>query len=231
MCRVLSAAAVAVGLLLAGCSGGDDAQSRPSVDGTVLQPDRPGDPVEELDESPVVEPAEANDADVRFSQMMIPHHAQALEMSELAPSAGGSERVKILADRINGAQKPEIVFMAGWLDDLGHEAPTREQIDAGDIPMEHDHAGTGEDAPDDGEHQMAGMATETQMRALAQARGSDFDALFLQLMIRHHQGAVDMAADVLRDGSEQQLNELAGGISSDQQAEISRMEEILAETE
>ncbi|WP_374999547.1 DUF305 domain-containing protein [Aeromicrobium sp. CTD01-1L150] len=218
--RRLGPAVVALfALTVVACGGEDD---RPEVDGTVLQPDRPGDPVEELDEAPDIEPAEANDADVHFAQMMIPHHAQALEMSELAPQAGGSEKVKTLADRIEGAQRPEILYLAGWLEDLGHQAPTRQQIEDGDLPKAHDHGGG--DGP-----RMEGMATDAQMKALAEARGVDFDTLFLQLMIRHHEGALTMVSDVLRDGSEQQLNKLAGGISSDQQAEITRMKEILAD--
>lgn len=212
------AAAIALTVGLVACSGEDD---RPEVDGTIVQPGKPGEDSEELDEAPEVKPAEANDADVQFAQMMIPHHAQALEMSELAPDAGGSEQVRTLADRINGAQRPEIVLMAGWLTDQGHDAPTKKQIDSGDIPMEH-HGGHG-----GGEHAMEGMATEAQMKALSKAEGEDFDVLFLQLMIRHHEGAISMTSDVLRDGSDRQISELASGMASDQGVEIDRMSRLL----
>ncbi|MBC7632439.1 DUF305 domain-containing protein, partial [Aeromicrobium sp.] len=75
-------------------------------------------------------------------------------------------------------------------------------------------------------HEMPGMATQGQLDDLQRARGASFDRLYLRLMIRHHHGAVAMAGDVLRDGSEQQLNELASGIAADQSAEISRMRDL-----
>ena len=217
--------AAIVALTMVACGG--DADDRPEVDGTIIQPGRPGEPSEELDEAPVIEPAEANAADVRFAQMMIPHHAQALEMGELAPDAGGSEQIRTLADRIVSAQRPEILTLAGWLDELGERAPTREQIESGDLPMPHDHAGGHGGAGGDGETMM-GMATEQQMDALRRAEGEDFDVLFLQLMVRHHEGALDMISDVLTAGSDQQLGKLAAGMASDQGAEIDRMNQLLA---
>lgn len=217
------AVAAAVALTLVGCGG--DTDDRPEVDGTIIQPGRPGEPAEELDEAPVITPAEANAADVRFAQMMIPHHAQALEMGELAPSAGGSEQIRTLADRIVSAQRPEILTLAGWLDELGERAPTREQIESGDLPMPHDH-GSGDHGQDGAA--MMGMATEQQMDALRRAKGDDFDVLFLQLMVRHHEGALDMISDVLTEGSDQQLGKLAAGMASDQGSEIDRMNQLLA---
>lgn len=219
--RTAATAAVALALTLTACSG--DTDDRPEVDGTIIQPGRPGEPAEELDEAPVITPAEANAADVRFAQMMIPHHAQALEMGELAPSAGGSEQIRTLADRIVSAQRPEILTLAGWLDELGERAPTREQIESGDLPMPHDHGGHGGEG-----EAMTGMATEQQMDALRRARGDDFDVLFLQLMVRHHEGALEMISDVLTEGSDTQLGKLAAGMASDQGSEIDRMNQLLA---
>lgn len=219
--RTAVAGAVAAVLMLTACGGGTD--DRPEVDGTIIQPGKPGEASQELDEAPVIEPAEANAADVRFAQMMIPHHAQALEMGELAPDAGGSEQIRTLADRIVSAQRPEILTLAGWLDELGERAPTREQIESGDLPMPHEHGNHGGE-----DEAMMGMATEQQMDALRRAKGDDFDVLFLQLMVRHHEGALDMISDVLTEGSDQQLGKLAAGMASDQGAEIDRMNQLLA---
>ena len=76
-------------------------------------------------------------------------------------------------------------------------------------------------------HDMEGMASEADMARLAKARGDDFDRLFLELMVDHHQGALAMVDEVVRDGSDQQINELATGISADQTAEIQRMRTLL----
>ena len=217
------AAVLAAGLALTAvtaCSGSDDAP--PKVDGAVVQPGRPGEKSKILEEAPEIEVSQANSADIVFATMMIPHHAQALEMSDLAVSAGAGRDVRVLADRISGAQKPEIVYLAGWLEDRGEDAPTLAEIDRGDLDaMSMGHRGHGA-VP----HEMPGMATQGQLDDLQKARGASFDRLFLTLMIRHHQGAVDMAGDVLRGGSEQQLNELASGVAADQSAEISRMENL-----
>lgn len=216
-------ATVLVLAILPACTGATQDEDRPKVDGAVVQPGRPGEKSKTLDEAPRIEEAEANDADIMFAQMMIPHHAQALQLSELVAGAGASRSVQVLADRIDGAQRPEIVYMAGWLEDRGEDAPTAEEIKDGDMgAMSMGHGGHGS-----GSSTMPGMATAGQLRDLADARGAEFDDLFLTLMIRHHQGAVDMAGVVLRDGSEQQLNELASGIAADQSAEISRLEDLL----
>lgn len=221
--RGMVAALVAVGLLAAGCSGDDPSRK---VDGTIVQPGKPGEEAEVLDEAPEIERARANDADVAFVQMMIPHHAQALEMAQLAPTAGGSKAVRTMAERIDGAQRPEIVFMAGWLTDQGLDAPTKEQIEGGNIPMggHGEHGGHGGDV-----HDMAGMASEAQMSALSRARGASFDRQFLELMIMHHQGALEMVSDVVASGADLQVNELATGIAADQTAEIDRMRQLLAD--
>ncbi len=131
--RGVTVALAASAVLLSGCSGDDRSRQ---VDGAVIQPGKPGEKAEVLDEAPEIERARANDADVEFVQMMIPHHAQALQMAQLAPDARGSKAVRTMADRIDGAQRPEIVFMAGWLTDQGLDAPTKEQIEGGNIPIQ-----------------------------------------------------------------------------------------------
>lgn len=219
------AAALVTGLLLtamSACSGSSE-DDRPEVDGTVVQPGVPGGKSTTLDEAPRIDAPKANDADIMFAQMMIPHHAQALQMSELAKDAGAGADVLVMADRIDGAQRPEIVFMAGWLADRGEDAPTAKEVEGGDLRMLSKAHGGHAMTPG----QMPGMASPAELGELEDARGAEFDELYLTLMIRHHQGAIDMAGEVLRDGSEQQLNELASGIAADQSAEISRMQDLL----
>ena len=207
----------------AACSGDDD---RPKVDGTIVQPGKPGDEPRTLDEAPEVEPADTNDADIAFAQMMVPHHAQALEMAAFAPEAGGSEAVRTFAERIAAAQKPEIVLMASWLTKRGQDAPTAEQIEKGELgPLSmdaHDHHGSHASMAD-----MPGMASKEDLERLAQAKGEAFDKLFLELMIMHHQGAMEMVDEVLAQGSDLELNELAAGIGADQSAETDRMRQML----
>lgn len=218
----VAAALAGVAIIAAGCTGDDPSRK---VDGAIIQPGKPGEQSKVLDEAPEIERARANDADVEFVQMMIPHHAQALEMAQLAPRAGGSTAVRTIADRIDGAQRPEIVFMAGWLTDQGLDAPTKEQIEGGNIPM-GGHGGHGSHGGD--VHDMAGMASEAQMDALAKAKGKAFDRQFLELMIDHHQGAIEMVSDVVQQGADLQVNELATSIAADQTAEIDRMRQLLA---
>ena len=221
--RTTAAVLAAVAVLVAGCSGDDPSRE---VDGTIVQPGMPGEKAEVLDEAPEIERERANDADIEFVQMMIPHHAQALEMAQLAPEAGGCKAVRTMADRIDGAQRPEIVLMAGWLTDQGLDAPTKEQIEGGNIPMGR-HGGHGSHGGD--VHEMAGMASEAQMAALSKAKGAQFDRQFLELMIMHHQGAIEMVGDVVRQGADLKVNELATSIAADQTAEIDRMRQLLAD--
>ncbi len=221
--RIGAALCVVVLMGAAACSGDDD---RPTVDGTIVQPGKPGEDSRTLDEAPEVEPADANDADIAFAQMMVPHHAQALEMAALAPKAGGGEGVRTFAERIAAAQKPEIVLMSSWLTKRGQDAPTVEQIEKGELgPLSmdaHDHHGSHASMED-----MPGMASETDLERLSKARGEAFDRLFLELMIMHHQGAMEMVDQVLAEGSDQELGELAAGIGADQSAETDRMRQML----
>jgi uncharacterized protein (DUF305 family) len=207
------AAVAAVAFVLTGCSGEPD--TRPTVDGTVLQPDRPGDPVEELDEAPVIEQAEANDADVRFVQMMIPHHAQALEMSRLAKKRAEDPRVRTLAERIHAVQGPEIRLMSSWLAERDLEVP-RVVDEAEDFDhAKHGHAG------------MAGMLSAEEMARLAASRGGTFDRLFLRGMIGHHRGALTMVDEITPEGADIRVAELATDVYASQVAEIARMQDVL----
>lgn len=151
---------------------------------------------------------DANSADVMFVQMMIPHHEQAVEMSELAPGRASDPRVLDLASRIAAAQAPEIAQM-------------RAMLERWDVPEMMDHSG--HDMP------MAGMVSDEDLAALEGASGAEFDRRFLEHMIEHHEGAVDMANDALADGADPELRTLLQEIVTAQEAEIAEMQAILAE--
>jgi uncharacterized protein (DUF305 family) len=207
--------ATAVVLLLAtGCSSDEPTDRDESrAQSEIIQPGRPGEPNETVDPDTTVDAAPANDADAMFMEMMVPHHAQALEMSGLAETRARDEQVVALARRIKGAQGPEITAMTAWLQSRGLAVPET-------------GSGHGDHGDHDGGMDMPGMLTDRQMAELADARGPAFDRLFLAGMIQHHQGAVEMAHDEMESGSEQLALELAADIATGQQAEIDRMVDI-----
>jgi uncharacterized protein (DUF305 family) len=162
-------------------------------------------------EAPASAPADAgaqhNDADVRFAQMMIPHHQQALEMAETALQRTQNAEVRALAEQIQSAQDPEITTLSGFLESWG-AAPA----DDGMAGM--DHSG------------MSGMMSQADMDALAGADGAAFDARFLEMMIAHHEGAIAESERAVADGSNAQAKELATQIISGQTAEIEQMRQL-----
>lgn len=212
---VLAAASLVVVLGLSACSGpaGDEQPAGSSA--PVVRPGGPGDPTALVDPDDISAEDPWNHADVAFMQMMIPHHAQALEMSELAGERAASPQVRALAERIRAAQGPEIMSMAAWLDERGMDVP-RAVEDA----ESWDHAAHGHDG-------MAGMLTETEMEGLATSDGPEFDRLFLEGMIGHHEGALDMVDHVAVEGEDLRVSELAADIAVSQTAEIGRMEDLL----
>ena len=164
------------------------------------------------------QPAEAghNDADIAFAQQMIPHHAQAIAMAEMATTHATSPKVRELADNIKQAQQPEIDQMTGWLQTWGAEVPSTNPNDMGDM----DHASGGA---------MPGMMSPEQMNQMNQAGGAQFDRMFLEMMIEHHKGAIEMAQTELNDGEYSEAKQLAQKIITDQQAEITQMQTLLQE--
>ena len=155
-----------------------------------------------------------NAADVMFVQMMIPHHEQAIEMSEIILAKSGVDPdVSALAEQIRAAQDPEITLMDQWLDDWGLPS----MRGAGGM----DHGGSG------GTDGMDGMMSDEQMHELEDAEGADGSTLFLELMIDHHEGAVEMAEDAIDDGRSSEVRELAEQIVTSQTAEIATMRELL----
>ncbi|HKK26494.1 MAG TPA: DUF305 domain-containing protein [Gemmatimonadota bacterium] len=161
------------------------------------------------------------DADVRFMIGMIGHHAQALVMCRLAPENDAGPRVATLCSRILNSQGDEIVLMQRWLRQRGEFVP---QVTIDGIHLEV----TG---PEYVMH-MPGMLSDEQLRELAAARGPDFDRLFLEGMIHHHQGAVGMVDKLFaQDGAAQDeaAFKLANDIQVDQKTEIARMKRMLSE--
>src|SRR5690606_14895903 len=148
-----------------------------------------------------------NQEGVMFAQMMIPHHQQAVEMSELAETRAADPEVKEIAAKIKAAQDPEIATLRGWLTEWG----------ASEMPMDGGQAG----------HGMSGMMTEEDMTKLKASKGAAFDRMFTQMMIQHHDGAIDMAQTELSQGSDPKAKELAQAIITAQQGEIEQMNKIL----
>lgn len=164
-----------------------------------------------------------NEADTVFAQGMIPHHQQAVTMSRLATDRADSDEVRDLATAIERAQDPEIAQMRSFLTAWG--AP-----ESGGMPgMDHDGMGHGTGSGTAGTDHggMAGMMTAEQMQQLEQGRGVEFDRIWLQMMIAHHEGAVQMAQTELRDGANPEARALAQKIIDAQQAEISQMKQML----
>jgi len=144
--------------------------------------------------------------DVMFAQMMIPHHQQAIELSDLALEISQSEDIKNLAQRIKSGQGPEIDEMTRWLEEFGLSY------------MMEGH--------DMGAHGMSGMVSDADFETLASLASPEFDVLFLELMIAHHEGALDMLS-MIADSSNADVRALAEAIESAQRAEIEEMQGLL----
>ena len=146
-----------------------------------------------------------DDADVAFAQGMIPHHSQAVEMATMALEQSSNPTILDLATRIQGAQDPEIEQMRGWLTIWGEEEMAAD--------MEGMDMGSAE-----------GMMSDIEIGALGEATGPAFDVLFVDMMIRHHQGAIAMANSVLADGTDSDVRSLAEAIIAAQEGEITEMQ-------
>ncbi|MFN4298038.1 MAG: DUF305 domain-containing protein [Brevundimonas sp.] len=211
-----------VARLLVGCSvfsliaaGAVVAQDAP-----IVQPGAPGQAPRALtaEEAARIADNRYSADDVRFMQDMIPHHQQAVEMAALVAGRTNHREIVEIAARIDASQADEIAFMRGWLLGRGQQAPDPA---ADPHAGHHGHHGQGAD-----HSTMAGMATPEQMARLAAAEGVDFDRLFLELMVAHHEGAIQMVDHLLsRSGSayDPVLFEFVADIRNEQQGEIRRM--------
>jgi uncharacterized protein (DUF305 family) len=168
------------------------------------------------------------EADVKFMQGMIHHHAQAILIAKWAPTRGASESVRKLCERIVVAQRDEIMMMTGWLRQRALEAPIADTLGAGHgAHAGHDMAGMVPTAP----VMMPGMLTPDQVARLDSARGTQFDRLFLQYMIQHHLGAITMVRQLFASQGAAQdgvIHRFAADVEADQGAEIERMTLMLA---
>jgi uncharacterized protein (DUF305 family) len=174
-------------------------------------------------------------ADVHFMSAMIGHHAQAIVISDWAPSHQAGPAVKRLAERIINAQQDEIATMQRWLRNRRLPVPEPAMSSSGAHPtgmkMRMNPSASSGQAARMHEMLMPGMLTEDQMRQLDQARGPEFDRLFLTFMIQHHKGAVSMVKDLFGSrgaGQDETVFKFANDVSVDQSTEIARMEKMLA---
>ncbi len=195
------AGAMVVLIVIAGCSSSDSGSEHPAEHSTSVS----------AAASPTAPSTEAhNDTDVMFAQQMLPHHTQAVEMSDtLLAKQGIDPRVTKLANQIKAAQGPEIQQMQGWLTQWG--TPSMPPMSGHD-----EMAG------------MSGMMSEQDMTALKDAQGVDASKLYLTQMIAHHEGAVTMAQSEIKDGQYPPAVGMARAIVTGQQQEIDTMKGILA---
>lgn len=210
-CASAVAASAAV-LVLAACRSA--AAPAPQA-APIVQPGAPGQPSQTIDAVRAVDLSKVGftSADVEFMQGMIGHHAQAVEMVELLKTRAGRPEMRGLGQRIELSQVDEITMMQDWLTRRGQAAPEQ-----------HAHHG---------EHvMMPGMLMPEQMQRLNEARGPEFDRLFLQGMIAHHQGAITMVDELMKQPGAAQESDLYSFVSdvvADQSAEIERMSAMLRE--
>ena len=199
-------AALALTLLLAGC-GGDDSTDDTGSGAASTAGETPS-------SSPTGTPAAGpnNEADMSFATDMVPHHSQAVEMADLLLAKDDIDPdVTQLAEEIKKAQGPEIEQMRGWLAGWGAPVPAAEGGMEG--------MGGGESMP--------GMMSGAEMTELEDASGAEAEKLFLEQMITHHKGAVEMAKSELRDGENRDATQLAQKIIATQESEITSMTELM----
>lgn len=200
-----AAVTLAAGLLLGACSSSTDHSSMntPSTAAGGTAPSIPAD-------------AEFNATDVGFAQGMIPHHAQAIVMADMALAQTTNPDVTQLATQIKAAQGPEIEQLTTWLQSWAQPAP-----DTGDSV---DHSMDGMDGM-----MMSGMMSDADMASLENATGADFDTMWLEMMIQHHEGAISMARDEVTGGKYAATKSLAESIVTSQLEEIDTMSKLLTD--
>ncbi|WP_116247201.1 DUF305 domain-containing protein [Nocardiopsis sp. FIRDI 009] len=234
MRRLALAAGTALTLLgVSACT--DDGQGSANV----IAPGAPGESSSPATSDQIAALAEEqghNAADVNYLVLMIEHHRQALEMTDLVPDRHQRDGIDSIADRIAAAQGPEITAMESWLEEnvLGpaRDNPAYRNFCGLEGDGSH-HGGGDEDLPGcdlEVDHDdMPGMASDEEMARLAAAEGDEFDRLFVELMTTHHEGAIIMAEDLLAEGHDRTVIRMANDVIAEQTADIERMEQILQE--
>lgn len=211
-------------LLLSACGPDEEPEPVSTPSSVVVHPGKPGEQATTVapeDYAGAPDQASFSSADAQFLTDMIWHHDQAVELSRLAPERAASEQLKTFAGRIDVVQRSEVDLMSGWLEDNEYPAPVT--ADGGD--------GSGPRAPDHGHDAagMPGMLTDAELATLKKASGTEFDRLFLEGMITHHGGALEMVDEVGAAGRDETVQEFAGNVAADQIAEIDRMSRLLDE--
>lgn len=183
----------------------------------VVQPGAPGQPTRQLSSDTRATLLAVSPKDVEFMQGMIMHHAQAVEMTALIEDRTTNRDVQLLGERISKSQEDEIAFMMRWLE-LRNQ-PTETKAHGGSS-----HGGGGS-------HRMPGMLSAAQMNELRNAKGREFDRLFLEGMIQHHEGALVMVKELFETagaGQDAELFNFATDVDSGQRADIKTMETLLS---
>lgn len=204
--RTASAAALTfAAVLVTACT-----TASPESGATVVRPGAPGEASRTVDARGTV-PARPGygEADVRFMQGMIAHHAQAIVMTDMVAERTEREQIRLLARRIADSQNSEMDMMRSWLTSRGEAVAGA-------------HAQHGEGA------HMPGMLTQAELDSLRATRGDAFDRTFIDFMIRHHEGALEMVADLFaaNGGREPELFQFASHVDADQRTEIERMRRL-----
>ena len=217
-------AATFLAVCLAVSSGATASPQNPPI----MQPGPPGQPPREITASQSVAAGapKYTDADVAFMQGMIHHHAQAVEMVELLKTRTASDALRKLGERIEISQNDEIRMMQKWLADRGQAVP---QVGPHGAHMVRAMGGMQHDMP---MAPMPGMLTDEEMKTLAAAKGTAFDRLFLEGMIKHHGGALTMVKDLFATPGATQDSDIfafASDVDADQRMEIARMRGMLEE--
>jgi uncharacterized protein (DUF305 family) len=199
MRKSLIVAGFATAALVTGCGGGNDMAGMQHNSTAASTP------------ASGRQSADHNDHDVQFAQEMIAHHQQALDMARMVPGKSTNPKVTDLAKRIEGAQDPEIKTMTAWLSQWG-ASPAASSMPG----MDHGSMGSG-----------TGMMTAEEMTELGQATGAEFDKMWMEMMIKHHEGAITMSKTHIEKGGNAESKKLAQDIITAQQAEITEMQGLL----
>ncbi|MFB6611042.1 DUF305 domain-containing protein [Agromyces sp. NPDC056379] len=198
---------------LAACTAGEVGPTSP-----VVQLGAPGEENHTLapDESLNLESPKHTEADEQFMLDMIAHHDQAITMTGFVDERTDDRDIRLLAERMQVSQQDEIDLITRWLQDRV-------------VPLNDARAG-GHDGHDADGHEMPGMLTEEQLAELEAADGAEFERLFLEYMIQHHQGAVQMVNELYTAGGghESEIDQFARHVESDQGVEIAKMQQLLA---
>jgi uncharacterized protein (DUF305 family) len=198
-------------------------QSEQKQSPVVVQPGAPGQPARILSGSTKAQLPPRSHKDIEFMQGMIMHHAQAVEMTELIESNTSNKDLALLGARISQSQMDEMNFMKRWLELRGE--PTEIKMKGNDSHHAHDGHSSGSSM------RMPGMLSTDQMKALKNAKGQNFDRLFLEGMIQHHEGALLMVKDLFDSpgtGQDAELFNFASDVDSGQRAEIKTMQNLLS---